>query len=102
MTNEQFAAYLEMLAERLDGIRGRLVQNLDNAKLERHPDNHAVDIPFHETKLRPHPRADQPVCLDELANLIFELRTRTRLLTEKPKSDSSLTDQLRRQWGVYS
>lgn len=88
MTNEQLAAYLEMLTERLSGIRGRLNISLKNANLERHPETYNADIPFLDAKIKPHPRADQPVCLDELADLIVELRHRTRLLVEKPKSQS--------------
>lgn len=100
MTNEQLAAYLEMLAERLNGIRGRLALSLENAKLERHPETYKPNIAFIDAKVAPHPKADQPVCLDELADLIGELRHRTRLLVEKPKKEglSDLSNIIKSGW----
>lgn len=99
MTNEQLAAYLEMLIERLQGIKGRLSVDLESLELERHPETHLISIPFHDEKVKPHPRADQPVCLDELADLIFELRTRTRLLVDKPKKEGILDQyNIQRSW----
>lgn len=101
MTDRQLAAYLDMLTERLNGIRNRLIVNLDNTKLEHHPETHLVSLPFHDDKLRPHPRADQPVCLDELADLIFELRVTAKTLREKPedKEFPGITNQIR-SWRV--